>query len=105
MRSPPVAYAQESLRLINEHRARAEAIEARENGQADYEKERRRYEAAAAELKRREEAELRADAPRWRWLEFGLASLALALGLLFCRGGYKDWASARTPSAGQLPVG
>jgi hypothetical protein len=96
-RSPPLSFAQESLRLVQEHRAKVEAIKAQGAGQDEYQKELRRYEAAAAELGCRHEEEMRADAPRWRWFEFGLASIALVMGLLFCWGGYKAWVSRQAP--------
>jgi hypothetical protein len=81
--------AQEELQLAREYNARVKAIEARGGAAQELAEETRRFLAASNELHRRKEQEVRAAAPWWRWVEFGVASVVLLMGLLFCWGGYR----------------
>jgi hypothetical protein len=66
-------FLQESAQLAQEHNARVKDIKARQAMKEEYAGELQRYEAAEEELRLRQEAEMRAAAPRWRWLAFGTA--------------------------------
>jgi hypothetical protein len=81
----------ESRQLLQEHRNRVDDIKARKAMKEEYPAELERYEAADARLRLRQEAEMRASAPRWRWLEFGAAGLVLLFGLALCVGGYLEY--------------
>ncbi len=87
--------AEEEFQLVKEYNASVNALKARGAAAQEYEEETRRYLAASAELRGRKEEELRSAAPRWRWFEFGAASIVTLIGLLFCWGGCKGLVSTK----------
>jgi hypothetical protein len=91
--------AQESLQLVQEHAAKVKAIRARGAAAQEREDELRRFNAAHDELRRRQAEELRAAAPRWRWFEFGAASILLLMGLFFCWHAYQGFSPAKRDRA------
>jgi hypothetical protein len=103
-------FVEESRQVLQEHRDRVKDIKARKAMKEEYPAELLRYEAADAELRRRQEAEMRVAAPRWRWLELGTASLVLLFGLALGVGGYMEYrgirsnrAAAPAPEPGAAP--